>query len=137
MSEDCIFCKIVNGQIPCDKIYEDENCLAFLDIFPKTKGHTLVITKKHIKDVFEATEDDYAKLFTSVNKVCKLLKDKIPCDGIHLIQNNGKAAGPEVLHTHIHLMPRFKDDGKNIFPDKESFKYNDNEKEELLKKLNE
>jgi len=102
---DCIFCKIINGDIPCYKIYEDDIVLAFLDINPDCDGHTLIIPKKHIKDIDEI--DDNTLLH--INKIAKKLKLKLEkdlkCNGISLLQNNGEIQ--EVKHYHLHLKPYY------------------------------
>lgn len=104
---DCIFCKIINGDIPCLKIYEDELVLAFLDINPDSDGHTLIIPKKHFTDL----DDINLETLTRINKVSKeikkLLEEKLGCEGISLLQNNGFVQ--EVKHYHLHLKPYYKD----------------------------
>lgn len=108
---DCIFCKIINGEIPCYKIYEDEKVLAFLDINPDSDGHTLIIPKKHYKDLDDIDLDT----LTSINKSTKIIKSKLEnilnCDGISLLQNNGIVQ--EVKHYHLHIKPYYKNK-KNI-----------------------
>lgn len=103
---DCIFCKIINGEIPCYKVYEDEFVLAFLDINPDSDGHTLVIPKKHVKDLDEIDIELLKHVMESVKKIKKLLESKLDMDGITLIQNNGDIQ--EVKHFHIHLKPYYK-----------------------------
>ena len=103
---DCIFCKIINGEIPCYKVYEDEYILAFLDINPDSDGHTLVIPKKHVKDLDEIDSNLLSCVMEGVKKVKKLLENKLDMDGITLIQNNGDIQ--EVKHFHIHLKPYYK-----------------------------
>ena len=103
---DCLFCKIVNGEIPCYKIYEDENVLAFLDIHPDTNGHTLVVPKKHFKDINDINEENILNVFSAIKKI----KDKLNVlnmDGFTLVQNNGMAQ--DIKHFHIHLKPYYKD----------------------------
>lgn len=107
---DCIFCKIVKGEIPASKIYEDEKILVFLDVNPSTNGHMLVIPKEHYQDLFNLDEE----IITHSVKVIKeklypLIKSKLNCDGLTICQNNGY--GQEVKHYHIHLIPRYNDDG--------------------------
>ena len=105
----CIFCKIVQGEIPCYKIYEDENNIAFLDISPRTKGHSLVIPKKHSDTLDSISQGDYIALSLAVTKVAHLLKSKLSADGYNIFCNNGTVAGQEVPHTHFHIFPRFAD----------------------------
>ncbi len=105
---DCIFCKIIAGDIPAYKVYENDNVLAFLDINAKTYGHTLVIPKKHYRDLLELTNCEINYL-DEIAKVANILSDKLGCDGINLENNCGTAAGQEVFHVHFHLIPRYKD----------------------------
>lgn len=103
--EKTIFSKIVNREIPSDIIYEDEHHLAFLDITPFEKGHTLVIPKKPYETIFDMPENEYNSLLIVVRKVAQNLKDKLGCD-INLWQNNGEFSGQEVPHVHFHVVPR-------------------------------
>ena len=109
---DCLFCKIIKGDIPSYKIYEDDYVYAFLDINPDSNGHTLVIPKKHILDVDTMDNETIVKLFEVVKKIKKLLEEKLNCDGITLIQNNGDVQ--EVKHFHIHLKPYYNKKQKKI-----------------------
>jgi len=109
--EDCIFCNIVAGKIPSFKIYEDRDVFAFLDIKPATKGHALVIPKKHAENVFDIEEIDLQKVAAVAKKLSEKLKEALRADGIRLSQSNGKAAGQEVMHFHLHVIPRYADDG--------------------------
>ena len=104
---DCIFCQIVTGQIPSSKVYEDEEVLAFLDITQVTKGHTLVIPKKHYRNMLEMDAEAASSLFARVPKIAKQLQEKLGSSGINIINNNEEAAGQTVFHTHVHLLPRF------------------------------
>ncbi|MDQ0214759.1 histidine triad (HIT) family protein [Oikeobacillus pervagus] len=109
---DCIFCKIINGEIPSAKVYEDEHVLAFLDISQVTKGHTLVIPKAHKENVFELDSETASYIFAAVPKVANAIKSEFQPVGMNLLNNNGKEAGQEVFHYHIHLLPRYgKGDG--------------------------
>ncbi|MDR7076693.1 histidine triad (HIT) family protein [Neobacillus niacini] len=104
---DCIFCKIVNGDIPAAKVFENEYVFAFLDISQVTKGHTLVIPKVHKENLFELTPDIAKNLFESVPAIAKALKKEYQPLGLNLVNNNGEAAGQTVYHFHIHLIPRY------------------------------
>lgn len=104
---DCVFCKIIKGEIPSLKIYEDDSVLAFLDINPDCDGHTLIIPKKHFKDLDDIDIDTLTKINLAAKKVKKLLEEKLNCDGISLLQNNGNVQ--EVKHYHLHLKPQYKD----------------------------
>ncbi|MBS4171892.1 HIT family protein [Bacillus sp. FJAT-49736] len=109
---DCIFCKIINGEIPSAKVYEDEHVFAFLDISQVTKGHTLVIPKVHKKNVFELTPEIAGNLFEAVPKIANALNRAYEPIGMNLLNNNGEFAGQSVFHFHLHLIPRYgKGDG--------------------------
>ncbi len=109
---DCIFCKIINGEIPSAKVYEDEHVYAFLDISQVTKGHTLVIPKEHVPNVYELQEDVAKNLFAAVPKLANALKKAYDPVGLNILNNNGEAAGQSVFHIHLHLIPRYgKGDG--------------------------
>ncbi len=103
----CIFCKIINGEIPSVKIYEDDRILAFLDISQATKGHTLVIPKEHVDNIFEVKEEVIAYLFSKVPYLAKTIKDAFNAEGLNILNNNGKVAGQSVFHFHVHLIPRY------------------------------
>ncbi|RWR14587.1 HIT family protein [Siminovitchia fortis] len=103
----CIFCKIVNGELPSAKVFENEDILAFLDISQITKGHTLVIPKVHKEDIFEMDEETAAKLFSAVPKIARAIKAEFGAKGMNLLNNNGSFAGQEVFHYHMHLIPRY------------------------------
>ena len=109
---DCIFCKIINGEIPSAKVYEDEDVFAFLDISQVTKGHTLVIPKAHHANVYELPEDVAGKLFAVIPKITNAVKKAYNPIGLNLLNNNGEAAGQTVFHYHLHIIPRYgKGDG--------------------------
>jgi len=103
----CIFCQIIEGEIPSAKIYEDEHVYAFMDIMPLTKGHVLLIPKKHIENIYDFTEEDAAQFFKAAPKVANALKDEFTPIGMNLLQNNGSAAGQTVFHYHLHFIPRY------------------------------
>ena len=112
---DCIFCKIVAGEIPAAKVYEDQEVLAFLDITQVTKGHTLVIPKKHYRNLLEMDDQASARLFSVIPKIAAHLKQILAAEGLNVINNNEQAAGQTVFHTHIHLLPRYNaEDGLSI-----------------------
>ncbi len=104
---DCIFCNIIKGTIPCAKVYEDENVFAFLDISQVTKGHTLVIPKTHVKDIFELSPETASSLFSTVPRIAQALKDAFSSPGLNIVNNNGETAGQTVFHYHLHLIPRY------------------------------
>ena len=106
----CIFCKIINGEIPSYKIYESEHALAFLDISQNTKGHTLVIPKKHVENIFELDPETGKDVFDAVLKTTQILKEKLNIENLNLLNNNGTLAGQVVNHYHIHIIPRYGND---------------------------
>ncbi|MFF2446259.1 HIT family protein [Neobacillus sp. NPDC058068] len=109
---DCIFCKIVNGEIPAAKVFENEHVVAFLDISQVTKGHTLVIPKVHKENLFELTPEMARNLFEVVPAIANALKREFEPIGLNTINNNGEHAGQSVFHYHMHLIPRYgKGDG--------------------------
>ena len=112
LMSDCLFCKIINGEIPSTKVYEDEHVFAFMDIMPLTKGHTLLIPKTHCQDLFEMPETVAANLYKAAPKVANAIKAAFNPLGLNTVNNNGAAAGQTVFHYHLHLIPRYdKSDG--------------------------
>lgn len=109
--KDCIFCKIVTGEFDSHCIYEDEFFKVILDKFPASKGHALILTKAHYENVYELGEKESEALGVVMVKISKLLMEKLDCDGLNVLQNNGSHAGQVVMHYHMHLIPRYKDDG--------------------------
>ena len=107
--EDCIFCKIVQGEIPCIKVYEDDRVLAFEDINPISDGHTLIIPKRHAQDLWEIPEEDLAAIYTASKKVGNAIRKALDPSGIAVLQLNGRGANQVVMHYHLHLMPRQAD----------------------------
>ncbi len=128
----CIFCKIVNKEIPAKIILEDEKTLAFLDIKPVNPGHILVIAKKHYPSIEEIREEDLSAVVLTLKKMGKRIKEKLGYSGYNVNLNNDKVAGQEIPHLHFHLIPRTSDDGLKLWPQNE---YKDNEAEEILSKL--
>lgn len=106
---DCIFCKIINGELPAAKVFENDDVLAFLDISQVTKGHTLVIPKAHKENIYELDSETAAKLFTVVPQISQAIKDEFKPKGMNLLNNNGAFAGQAVFHYHLHLIPRYDD----------------------------
>lgn len=108
---DCIFCKIVAGEIPSAKVYEDDKVLAFLDISQVTPGHTLIIPKEHVKDIFDYESAHAGEVFARVPKIARAIQKAFPdCQGINIMLNNGALAYQSVFHSHIHLLPRYSED---------------------------
>ena len=108
--DDCIFCKIVAGEIPAQKIDEDDQTIAFMDINPWTRGHALVIPKEHSKDLLEVAEEDLAASGEAAKRLAQRMKEKLGCDGVNLLNACGEAAWQTVFHFHIHVIPRYDDD---------------------------
>jgi len=108
---DCIFCAIVAGSAPSETVFEDERTLAFLDVNPATDGHTLVVPKAHAADLFELEDPDAAAVWRTVRHVAAGIRDALEPDGLNLLQGNGRAAFQSVFHLHVHLVPRWADDG--------------------------
>lgn len=133
---DCIFCKIAEKEIPAQAIYEDASAFAFLDVRPRSTGHTMVIPKSHARTLIELPEAEVDPLFMAVKKVAGLLSERLKADGITIGINQGRASGQEVDHLHVHLMPRWNGDGGGSVqsaidnPPKESL-------EEIAKKIRE
>nr|WP_271005440.1 HIT family protein [Listeria seeligeri] len=105
--DDCIFCKIIRGEIPSAKVYEDDEVYAFLDLGQVTEGHTLVIPKKHARNTFDLPDDTAAELFRCVPKIARALKEALPIQGLNILNNNEEVASQSVFHCHIHLIPRY------------------------------
>lgn len=108
--ENCIFCKIANGDIPSAALYEDENFKVILDLGPASKGHALILPKEHYANLLEMPEDKTAATFILAKKMAVKMKEVLHCDGLNIVQNNGPAAGQTVFHFHIHLIPRYEGD---------------------------
>ncbi|MHA1718277.1 MAG: HIT family protein [Promethearchaeota archaeon] len=132
--EDCIFCKIIEGQIPSYKIYEDDSILAFLDIFPISYGHTIVIPKKHYYNFLDMPDDEMSTFFKELKNISKMIKTKLNIDGFNIVQNNFPAAGQVIPHLHFHIIPRMKgDDPLRMNQSKNQAKEED--LKEIIKKL--
>ncbi|MEF3255134.1 MAG: HIT family protein [Deferribacterales bacterium] len=113
---DCIFCKIINGDIPASKVYEDEDFIAILDIRPVNLGHTLLIPKQHNRNILDTPDDLGAKIYPLLKKLSIAIMKGLSADGINIIQNNEEYGGQEVFHSHLHIIPRFKEDGLRFTP---------------------
>ena len=107
MKNNCVFCAIAAGEIPCFKVYEDEVVLAYMDINPFTKGHVLVIPKVHTEGLLDTPDETLASVVSRVKKIAAHMKSALPCDGFNILQNNGEAAGQTVRHVHFHIVPRY------------------------------
>ena len=110
----CIFCKLANGDIPTNTIYEDADFRIFLDASPATRGHALILPKEHYANLFELPEELAGKAIILAKKMAAVMKERFDCDGVNIVQNNGEAAGQTVFHFHMHIIPRYADDGQII-----------------------
>jgi len=129
--EDCIFCKIIKGDIPSTKVYEDEDVLAFLDIAPVNVGHTLIVPKEHFRNALMTPDDKIMDIFKVGKKIAEALRAN-GAEGINITLNNERASGQTVFHTHLHIIPRFENDGHNPWNQKS---YKDNEAGEVARKI--
>lgn len=110
VKDDCIFCKIANGEIPSTTIFENNEFRVFFDIAPASKGHCLIVPKNHYNDIFDMDAETGGKLFRLATAVARSLKKELNCEGMNIIQNNGAIAGQTVFHFHLHLIPRYTGD---------------------------
>lgn len=108
--ENCIFCKIANGEIPAATLYEDENFRVILDLGPASKGHALILPKSHAANIYELSDEMAAKAMILAKKMATAMTAALKCDGFNIVQNNGECAGQTVFHFHMHLIPRYKGD---------------------------
>ena len=112
--DNCIFCKIANGEIPSRTLYEDDQFRVILDLGPATKGHALILPKEHAADIFEISEETASGVLVLAKRMAVKMTQKLHCDGMNLVQNNGEAAGQTVPHFHLHMIPRYHNDGQKI-----------------------
>ena len=111
--DNCIFCKLANGDIPTNSIYEDEDFKVILDADPVSRGHALILPKQHYANLYELGDEEAAKIMPLAKKLAKKMTDVLGADGFNILQNNGEVAGQSVFHYHLHLIPRFKDAPNN------------------------
>ncbi len=112
--DNCIFCKIANGDIPSKTLYEDEEFRVILDLGPAAKGHALILPKNHYANIYELPDETASKAMLLAKKMATQMTEKLKSDGFNLVQNNGEVAGQTVFHFHMHLIPRYKDDNQKI-----------------------
>ena len=112
--ENCIFCKIANGEIPAATLYEDENFRVILDLGPASKGHALILPKSHAANIYELSDEMAAKAMILAKKMATAMTAALKCDGFNIVQNNGECAGQTVFHFHMHPIPRYKGDHVGI-----------------------
>ena len=136
MEQDCIFCKIVNKELPCYKVYEDDFVLAFLDVNPVSLGHTLVIPKKHYENIFDIDGETFKKI-AEVSRIIalKMVNNLDGVLGVNVFQSNGRVAEQVVMHSHTHLIPRREDDSFRLNDALRSFKLEDNQFKSILEKI--
>lgn len=113
---DCVFCKIIRGELPCAKVFENEKTLAFLDITPVNKGHTLIVPKSHYETILDMPEELMAELSSTMKIVAAMVKQGTKAHGFNIMMNNYEAAGQVVPHAHVHIVPRFRGDGLKLWP---------------------
>jgi len=112
---DCLFCKIINGEIPSEKIYEDEHSFAFLDHNPVNPGHTLLVPKEHSRNILDASEETLKNIMPALKKISAAVKDGVSADAFNIYINNEPVSGQVIFHTHFHIIPRFENDGHKLW----------------------
>ena len=132
--KDCIFCKIIKGELPSFKVYEDGRTIAFLDIHPVNAGHTLVVPKAHATNIFDISKEDWTAVAETVRVLSIAIEKGVEADGINIAMNNREHAGQVVDHPHVHIIPRFKGDGLKLMPQRT---YKEDEAEETAEKIRE
>lgn len=126
---DCIFCKLANGEIPTNSIYEDDDFKVILDASPATKGHALILPKEHFDNIYEVDDAVAAKIMPLAKKLATHMTEKLHCDGFNILQNNGEAAGQTVFHLHVHLLPRYS--GEKAILEWDHLEFSDEEMAEI------
>ena len=112
--ENCIFCKILAGEIPSTAVYEDDDFKAILDVNPAARGHVIILPKNHAANIYELPDEDASKIMIVAKKIATAIEKAYHCDGVNILQNNGEAAGQTVFHLHVHVIPRFEGDTDHI-----------------------
>lgn len=129
---DCIFCKIIKGELPSSKVYEDEHVIAFLDIHPVRPGHTLVVPKVHCSNMLDCDDEVFAHMMKATQKVARAVSAATGAEGFNLGINNGKAAGQIIFHLHLHVIPRSSDDGLRLWGSQE---YQEGQMQSIAEKI--
>ena len=111
--DDCIFCKLANGDIPTNMIYQDDDFAVIMDAAPVSRGHALILPKEHADNLYELPDETAAKLMPLAKKIASRMKERLDCDGLNILQNNGETAGQSVFHFHMHVIPRYADATNN------------------------
>ncbi len=130
--KDCLFCKIIKGDLPSEKIYEDDWSLAFLDINPVNAGHTLVIPKDHFENLYTTPDETLARLSLVTKKIAVAIKNGLGVDGVTVSMNNESAGGQVIFHTHFHIVPRHENDGLKLWPQR---KYTEGEMKDSSERI--
>ena len=130
---DDLYLKIIRGELPTSKVYEDEHTFAFLDIHPASKGHTLVVPKVKFRNIFDIDSESLARVMETVQKVAHAQKEALGAEGVTLVVNNEHAGGQEIFHLHVHVIPRFEND--NVFTPPTHVAYADGEKDAVAEKI--
>ena len=131
--ENCIFCKIANGEIPAATLYEDEDFRVILDLGPASKGHALILPKAHAANIYELPDEMAAKVMVLAKKMATAMTEALKCDGFNIVQNNGECAGQTVFHFHMHLIPRYASDP--ALPEHTHLTLSDDEFKEICDKM--
>lgn len=129
---ECLFCKIIAGDIPADRMYENEHVFAFLDILPTTKGHTLVVPKKHYQNIHDTPERVMCNIIATAKLLSSVIEKVMGAQGINIHMNNGSVSGQVVFHTHMHIIPRYDNDGLKLWRGEP---YKEGEEKEILKQI--
>ena len=108
--DDCIFCKVLAGEIPSERVYEDDHAIAVMDINPWTRGHAVVFPRKHAADLFEIEDGELSHVAVAAKRLATKMRDTLDCDGVNLLQSNGAAAWQTIFHLHVHVIPRYEGD---------------------------
>lgn len=130
--DDCIFCKLSNGDIPTNALYEDDVVKVIFDLNPASKGHVLILPKNHFDDIYSMDDATAAHVFQVAVKVAKAMKETLGCEGLNIVQNNGEIAGQTVFHFHMHLIPRYKGDKNDDILKYTPLELSDDEMKEIL-----
>lgn len=133
--DDCIFCKLSNGDIPTNALYEDDVVKVIFDLNPASKGHVLILPKNHFDDIYSMDDATAAHVFQVAVKVAKAMKETLGCEGLNIVQNNGEIAGQTVFHFHMHLIPRYKGDKNDDILKYTPLELSDDEMIEILDKI--
>ena len=133
--DNCIFCKLANGDIPTNMLYQDDDFAVIMDASPCAKGHALILPRNHFANIYEIDDETVMGVAKLAKKMAAHMKEVLGCDGMNILQNNGEAAGQTVFHYHVHLVPRNKGDEDSIHMSWEHLSFDEKETEEIKKSL--